>query len=413
MSESSTAPTQPPAPSDGARDARPAWAVAGASLLGALFSAVSTSDFVTHLDRQVHSIHCSFVPGAGADLGENGCRTVMMSPYSSVLRSSMWGGLPISLLALAVFAYLAQRAVRLAWRADATRRDTGFLLLATGLPVAMSLVYGVIAATQVGALCKLCVGVYVASAAAFGAALWAHRGAPPAPEGAPSPFARGFLEGCVYVGIVAAAYVAFAPASAKPAEGCGTLVKSDDPNGVMVPLRSSAQGVPAIAVVDPLCPACRGFDARLHTSGLLDQLSLKAVLFPLDSACNWMVKESMHPGACTVAEAMLCDKDKAEEILNHAFTHQDELREEAKAGGDALKRRLEQAFPHVKGCLGTPAIRSKLNKSLRWAVANALPVLTPQLFVGNRRMCDEDTDLGLDYTAHRMVAAARGASGGK
>ena len=43
-------------------------------------------------------------------------------------------------------------------------------------------------------------------------------------------------------------------------------------------------------------------------------------------------------------------------------------------------------------------------KSLRWAVANAIPVLTPQLFVGNSRMCDEDTDLGLEYTLHQMLS---------
>ncbi|MFO0002032.1 MAG: hypothetical protein ACK559_12955, partial [bacterium] len=32
---------------------------------GLLFSAVSTYDFAQHLDRQVHGLHCSFVPGLG------------------------------------------------------------------------------------------------------------------------------------------------------------------------------------------------------------------------------------------------------------------------------------------------------------------------------------------------------------
>ena len=76
-----------------------------------------------------------------------------------------------------------------------------------------------------------------------------------------------------------------------------------------------------------------------------------------------------------------------------------------------LKQRLESAFPHVKGCLGTATSKNRLNKSLRWAVANALPVLTPQLFVGETRVCDEDTDLGLEYTVAAMLdrpAAKRG-----
>ena len=49
----------------------------------------------------------------GAEIGESGCRTVMISPYSSMFRESLWGGLPISLLALAVFAYLMMHAARL------------------------------------------------------------------------------------------------------------------------------------------------------------------------------------------------------------------------------------------------------------------------------------------------------------
>ncbi len=31
-------------------------------------------------------------------------------------------------------------------------------------------------------------------------------------------------------------------------------------------------------------------------------------------------------------------------------------------------------------------------------------MLTPQLFVGDSRMCDEDTDLGLEYTLTRMLS---------
>ena len=37
-----------------------------ASVAGFAFAAVSTYDFVAHLDRQVHGIHCSFLPGLGA-----------------------------------------------------------------------------------------------------------------------------------------------------------------------------------------------------------------------------------------------------------------------------------------------------------------------------------------------------------
>jgi uncharacterized membrane protein len=393
--------------------ARPFLAlVAAGSLLGAAFAGVSTSDFIRHLDRQVHSIHCSFIPGAGASIGESGCRMVMLSPYSSVWREWLWGGVPISLLALAVFAYLVMHAARLLLSPQAfTKRDSGYLVAAAALPVVMSGIYGFIAVSTIGAVCKLCVGVYAASGVLFVAALLAHAKAAPArvPRGMPLPmgrYVRWFGEGVLYVAVLSICYVMSAPTSPKPLAGCGTLVKKGD-SGIMIPMGQGRGGTPAIAVLDPLCPACKGFDERMRASDLYTRLRLEAVLFPLDNACNWMVKESLHPGACAVSEAMLCQKAGAEAILEWAFGNQEELRDIASKGDDQVRRRIEKEFPAVKGCLGSVGIRNRLNRSLRWAVANALPVLTPQLFIGDKRVCDEDTDLGLEYTIASMLSGGK------
>jgi len=204
-------------------------------------------------------------------------------------------------------------------------------------------------------------------------------------------------------------YVFFAPQAPKSVEGCGTLVKREDPAQVFI--RMSSTGTPSIAVVDPLCPACKGFDLRLHESGLDRQLAVDMVLFPLDATCNWMVQDSMHPGACAVSEAMLCalqgsSKD-ALEILDWAFLHQERLRADAKESDAGVRAELERTFPRVKGCLGSSQIKNKVNKSLRWAVTNALPVLTPQLFIDDKRVCDEDTDLGLEYTVAQMLSSRK------
>jgi len=390
--------------------ARPFLLIAlGAALLGVGFAAVSTSDFISHLDRQVHSIHCSFIPGAGAEIGESGCRTVMLSPYSSLFRASLWGGLPISLLALAVFAYLVMHLARaLLSAAPFTTADARYLVVAAALPVVMSAIYAYIAVSLIGAVCKLCVGVYVSSGVLFLAAVLAFTRAEPSPSDAAAPvgrYARWFAEGVVYVALLSLAYVVFAPVSAKTTQGCGTLVKRGE-GDIMIPLPGASGGTPAVVVLDPLCPACKGFDERMRVSDLYASLHLQAVLFPLDSACNWMVKDSLHPGACAVSEAMLCARDAASGILDWAFANQEELRSTAAESDAAVRRRIEQQFPQVKGCLGSGAIKNQVNKSLRWAVANALPVLTPQLFIGERRVCDEDTDLGLEYTIARMTQAA-------
>ncbi len=366
-----------------------------------------------HLDRQVHAIHCSFIPGAAKEIAESGCRTVMMSPYSSFFRETLWGGIPVSLWALAVFAFLTYRAGLLAWRGRASPGETKLLLAAAGLPVAMSVIYGVLSVYKLDVLCKVCIGIYAASAICFTGAFLAHRAQGPSAPGE-ARFGTALAEGTALVAALTVAYVALAPSADPKAStlGCGTLVRSED-SGVMIPLGAGGGGTPAVEVLDPLCPSCKAFDVRLGASSLRDRLALEAVLFPLDSACNWMVTEAIHPGACAVSEAVLCaaglgpgkkDAEAAGAVLRWAFANQADLRDLAARDGRALRSRIEGEFPSVRGCLGGSLVRSKLGKSLRWAVANAIPVLTPQLFVAGSRVCDEDTDLGLEYTLGRMLS---------
>src|SRR4029079_4176063 len=133
------------------------------AVVGVVFAAVSTYDFVQHLDRQVHNLHCSFIPGV-SHAGESGCQVAMMSPYSSVMRGRLWGGVPLSLPALSVLVVLAVYAGAVRWpRRKDDPRATGFLALATALPAVASLVMLIISLTQLGTTCKLCVGLYLAS----------------------------------------------------------------------------------------------------------------------------------------------------------------------------------------------------------------------------------------------------------
>ena len=53
--------------------------------------------------------------------------------------------------------------VAVAVRGRITRRDTGFVLLASLVPVGASVVWGTLAATRLGEFCQVCVGMYVAS----------------------------------------------------------------------------------------------------------------------------------------------------------------------------------------------------------------------------------------------------------
>lgn len=399
-----------------------------ASVAGLYFAGYSTYDFIQHLDRQVHSIACSFVPGlAEADAtGSSGCHATMMSAYSSVLRTTVWGGLPISLPGFAVFAYLLFRGLDLVLnRREDDRGATGFLALAALLPLLTSCVMGYLSLVELGAACKLCIGIYTSSAVAFVAAVlnWRAAAAPRLGEtigltGEPSPGEgqgmRGhvfsFAEGVGFVLVPSLVYLVAMPDYSGFIGTCGSLAKPEDPYAVMVPVGQQAAGEDTIEVFDPLCPACRAVEGRLASSGLDQKLKRKALLFPLDSTCNWMVGSSLHPGACTVSEAVLCAGTKADAVIAWAFDHQDEVKKAAAQDPALASKMVGDAFPELKSCIGTPGVKSKLNKSLRWAVANQLPVLTPQIYVNGTKLCDEDTDLGMDYALTRLVSKAPAAA---
>lgn len=386
-----------------------------AATAGLFFASFSTFDFVQHLDRQMHDIHCSFVPGlAAAEMSaDSGCQVVMMSPYSSLGRTLIWGGLPIALPGMSVFAFLLYRGVDLLGRRNADARTAaGVLIPAATVPLLASLVMGLIAAVELEAACKLCIGIYVASLVGFVASLLAWRAIRKAadPKDKP-PSVNAHVQSAVQMGVFVAlptvVYLLLAPDYSRYVGACGELAKPGDPYGVMVDVDESDGGIPAIEVFDPLCPACSAFERRLESSDLGAGLDRKAVLFPLDNECNWMVQSALHPGACAVSEAMLCaaevDAVTPREVMLWAFENRQEITDAAAANKDAAAEKVKKRFPGLKKCVGSSGARSKINKSLRWAVSNRLPVLTPQLYVDGVKLCDEDTDLGMDFALSRMI----------
>lgn len=451
------------------------------ALIGLFFASVSTYDFVMHLDRQVHDVHCSFVPGAGPASNESGCQVTMVSSYSSLFRTSVWGGVPISLPAMAVFAFLLAFAVELTVT-DRQRelRSTGFAALATALPALTSIVMGYISLVKLGATCKLCIGIYVASALCLAGGLglfiqaWRRRDAAaqpgreraasepillekrvsprdsaadrseepawvaarnsddeetgserPAPavkpaiearpdrtaNARPAPVTWGYLAAAFGVGVLFVVlpmigYVSAAPKHERFIGTCGTLTRAVDP-ALLVSLDRHQGEPPVIEVLDPLCPACLGFERRLAATGLTSKMSRKAVLFPLDDSCNWMVDSAIHPGACVVSAAMLCAGDRGHEVLEWSFRNQQAILTAAKANPAAAKQRVLEAFPALASCVDSQVTKAKLTRSLHWAVANRLPVMTPQLYVDGVKLCEEDVDLGLDYMLSRMLAASK------
>jgi hypothetical protein len=280
--------------------------------------------------------------------------------------------------------------------------------LLASIPVAASLVMGAIAAFKLHVACKQCIGIYAASAVVGVVSFIAFRNRIHGPRRKAGPFARlWFLPlplAALLVLVLTTSYVAAMPSYEKATRGCGSLPQLDSNHDVFVHLAGDTPGAhKVIEIFDPLCPACKAFEDRLAASGLEQQMQRDLLLFPLDQTCNWMVKSSVHPGACAVSMAVLCAGPKAKAVMDWAFSEQRELEKQTQAHPDIMPSLVAKRFPDLTECINSAVTKTRLSQSLRWAVKNRVPLLTPQLYVDGQRLCGEDTDLGLEYTLSRML----------
>ncbi len=397
-------------------DPRPApaalLAIAG-SALGLAFAAVSTTDFAAHLDRKVHGVTCSFVPGLlASDAGANACATALYSPYSSILRRDVWGGIPIAAFALGAFACFLGLGVWL-WRERVVGvpRAVRLAFGALGLtPALVSILMLTIAMTKLGAVCKVCSGIYLASLLVAASAALVLKQALEEEPGGPPFFLTASIVATV-LGLAtltpAAVYAWSVPDYTRLVGGCGKLEKTEEKHGALLALPTSAPKKKALFFVDPLCPTCKAFHEQLVSEGIFDRLEPTVSLFPLDGACNWMIdpERPLHPGACILSRAVLCGDGAGESraILEWSYENQAELAAAGKASPAKLEALVAARFAKVGNCMKEPKTDRRLHQMLQFAVENHLRVSTPQFFLEGRRLCDEDSDLGLSYALRRLA----------
>ena len=402
-----------------------------AALLGLAFGGLSTLDYSKHLDRQVHDIHCSFVPGlTGADASENACRAAMYSPYSAVLKDRYWGGVPISLFAVGAFAFFAAFALYLLLAGpNRSRKAAQFFGLVSVTPLLVSILMFAISALRLGQYCKTCVGIYVSSVllAVGGIATFLDARSAPAtapaeaPGDAPAAAATAPASSkaalvlipvwLVVLGIFtitpALLYVSALPNYGTYIAGCGKLQKLTEANNALIKMTPAGATQPATMFVDPLCPTCKAFHKRLVVEGIMDKLDTTLVLFPLDNECNWMLDRALHPGACLVSKAILCAGPRAPAVLDWAYDNQEKLLEQARSGAGLANVRSMIRDTWGQGgldaCIDAKETKLRLDRMLRYIVDNQLPVSTPQFFLGDTRLCEEDSDIGFSYTIKKLA----------
>ncbi len=390
-----------------------------AGILGVAFALISTLDFAAHLDRQIHDLHCSFIPGASvATSGAEGCKAALFSSYSSFFREQYWGGIPISLFAVGAFAFFFAFGLYLLVADDAApRRAYLFLGTAGFTPLLVSLGMASIALMELGKFCKVCVGLYFSSALLAVAAFFALRAMKKivrAGEGTVAPREGGsMLLPALFAGLGIAAllpslvYAASVPDYSSYIGKCGKLDQPKEAHNSLLKIPTTHPVRPVTLFEDPLCPTCKAFHERLVADGIFEKFDVTLVLFPLDDEdghCNWMVGQALHPGACVLSRAVLCGGPKARSILEWSFANQEDLRVLGKTNPKGIKDRVAAQFgAETAACIDDPKTAQKLNHHLHFASNNHVPVSTPQVFLGDLRLCEEDTDLGLKYALSRLA----------
>lgn len=385
------------------------------SLLGLLFASYSTLDYAHHLDRRLHEVHCSFIPGAPATSEGEACRAAMYSSYSAVMRDSLWGGIPISLFALGAFAFFAGFSVYLLVARERSSRSSHAFFAIVGItPLIVSIIMFTISVTKLGSLCKTCVGTYIASALLAAGSVAGWLGARQStsepstgvvrPDGNPAMAAFWlFVLGAVTI-LPAGVYAASAPDHRQYLTQCGELKKPEDPQNALLKFRGANAVQPALFFEDLLCPTCKAFHERLKSEDVIEKFDATLALFPLDTACNWMLDNSLHPGSCTLSKAILCAKGQVRQMLDWAFDNQTELAAAGKQGENAMKAAIQKRWgAALVSCMDSRDTKVLLNKHLHFAADNGVPVSTPQVYLGKRRLCDEDTDLGLRFTLKQLA----------
>jgi uncharacterized membrane protein len=385
-----------------------AWIGVAGALWGLIFAGISTLDYASHLDRGLHDLHCSFIPGAEASGGAEGCRTALNSPYAALFKESLWGGIPISLFALGCFCFLLGHALALALSSRRTSRAGGLLYAALAIsPLIVSVVMFSISWFELGTICKTCAGIYIASAALGFSAI----GVLVSTWSEPARFSAGSfaIGAAVATGMLlwvlapSVVYAALAPDHGPHVTQCGSIKQPKESHNALIPLPGRSPQKNALFFEDPLCPTCKSLHDRLKEAGVLERLDVDLALFPLDNECNWMLDQPLHPGACRVSRAALCARSPAA-FMDWAYERQAELAEAARSGGKVLDQFISARWgQEIVRCMNERATLQRLNRHLHFAAANAIAVSTPQVFIEGQRLCDEDIDMGLMFALHTLA----------
>jgi len=371
MTRKASAPTPPAA-------STPRLAFAAALLLAAGGLAVSL--VLVRLHAQAHAGIASFCA-----ISETvNCDKVAMSPYSVVFRLpvAVWGALGYGAALVLAGWGLTSRRLHPRWPA-------GLLLLFGAAAVAASVALAVISELLIGAWCILCMVSWSISLATLVAAVVACRGAGLAASVRADLGALGAMPRRTSAGLVLSLGALLALASWYPSywekkKAVDVLTRPPAPTGPagqplppMGPLRDPAEG--AIVYSDYECPYCLVAHGELKAV-LARRPDIKVVKrhFPLDQACNPVIKRPMHQNACAYARAAICA-----EGMGHFEAMDDALfqNQRGRRPVEEIARGLGLDVARFQACLAAPETERRLQADIAAALKDNIGA-TPTYVVG-------------------------------
>lgn len=315
------------------------------------------------------------------------CDRVATSGYAVVL------GLPVAIWGVLGFATAAAlAAMGLARRRPHPTWPAGLLVVVAGIAVAASIALAIVSEVLIGSFCIVCATSWTITVALLVAA-W--RAAAPAGVGAtigadlavlrarPARTAGLALGGLAALAVLAAAYPRYwekPPEAPRPAAvaapGAATPAPADP--AAPAPTPSPATPGPAMPASTPgqtvvvefsdyLCPFCASAyaDVQRRLEGRTD-VTVVHRHFPLEPACNPLVKRSIHPGACTLAKAGICGEaqGRAKQLDPLLFASQ-----RARRPVEELAREAGLDLAVFLECLAAPATDRRLASDIQSAIA--------------------------------------------
>jgi len=343
-----SAPPAPPPPS------RPAlWAALVLGLAGLVVALL-----LVRLHGEAHAGLTSFC----AVSETVNCDKVALSPYSVVLRLpvAVWGAIGYALmLTLTAWSLFGPR--------PHPRWPVGLLWLTALVAVAAAVALAFVSKVLIGAWCLLCLASWIISIALFAAAWVATRPLGPlAAVGAdlravaamPRRAAATAVIGFAAVGTLAATFPAYwnkPPPPPPPAAA------------VTPPAPPTYQGPATVySFSDYECPFCARSHAEVKEKlARRPDITLVKRHFPLDQACNPLVKRVMHEGACDMARAAICAEGQGQlDAMDDAlFGNQAE-----KAPLEALAKRVGLDLARFRACMRSPEAEARLREDITTAL---------------------------------------------